>query len=82
MPSEDRSSIARIAAFSRWGKEPDRSAATAAARTAFADKFLHEADPDGVLPYAERVKRAQSLRRAYFQRLALASARARRRGQA
>lgn len=41
-------------------------------------KFLREVDPDGTLPDAERRRRAECARRAYYQRLALASARARR----
>lgn len=42
-------------------------------------KFEREVDPDGVLPPDERARRAEHKRRAYFQRLALKSARARRR---
>ncbi len=79
--SNDRTTIAKIAAFSRWSKEQDRSAATAKARRAFDDRFLREVDPDGVLPHAERHKRADAARRAYFAKLALASAKARRGGR-
>ncbi|MEY8013837.1 hypothetical protein [Mycobacterium servetii] len=43
------------------------------------EKFAHQVDPDGTLPPAERAKRAESLRRAHFKRLALKSAQARRR---
>ncbi len=52
---------------------------TAAARQAFLARFETEVDPAGVLPPAERQRRALSARRAYFARLALKSARARRR---
>lgn len=41
-------------------------------------RFLREVDPDGTLPEAERLRRAESARKAYYQRLALASAKARR----
>lgn len=68
---------ARIAAEERWGREPDRSAATNPARSAFLARFEKEADPEGVLPPEERARRAQNLRRAYMYRLALKSARAR-----
>jgi len=52
---------------------------TAAARRAFLDRFEREADPDGTLDPAERARRARHLRAAYFTRLALKSAQARRR---
>ncbi len=52
---------------------------TAAARRAFLDRFDREADPDGILPSEERARRARHLRKAYFTRLALRSAKARRR---
>lgn len=73
---------ARIAAGERWAKEPDRTAATAAARSAFMDRFSKQVDPDGQLDPAERERRAESAKRAHFARMALksAQARARRRG--
>ena len=43
------------------------------------DKFEQQVDPDGVLPPAERAQRAEHARKAYFKRLALKSAQARRR---
>jgi hypothetical protein len=39
--ASDRSLIARIAAHERWAREPDRSAATAAARQANDDRYLN-----------------------------------------
>jgi hypothetical protein len=48
------------------------------ARAAFLAAFERQADPKGELPAAERERRAQQLRSAYFARLALASAKARR----
>jgi hypothetical protein len=43
-------------------------------------RFEREVDPDGVLTLAERAKRAEHAKKAYFQRLALKSASARSRG--
>jgi hypothetical protein len=50
---------------------------TAPARAAFLDRFEREVDPDGLLPAAERARRAEHARKAYFTRLALKSAKAR-----
>lgn len=74
--------IARLAAHERWARCPDPSAATAparqAARKAAQDRFEREVDPDGTLSPQERARRAESARKAYFTRLALKSAQARR----
>ena len=51
---------------------------TAPAREAFAKRFENEVDPDRALPDAERQRRAAAARKAYFTRLALKSAKARR----
>ncbi len=75
---ENRVLIAQIAANSRWARESDRHAATAAARRAFADRFDREVDPDGTLPPAERALRAEHAKKAHYQRLALKSAQSRR----
>ncbi|OMC09147.1 hypothetical protein A5734_27840 [Mycolicibacterium fortuitum] len=69
----------QIAAHESWAHTEDRSARTANARKALLDKFEQEVDPDGVLTPAERAKRAEHARKAYFARLALKSAQARRR---
>ena len=68
---------ASIAANTRWAHEPDRSAATAPARTALQDRFERDVDPDGTLPPAERAKRVTNAKRAYYQSLAIKSAQAR-----
>jgi hypothetical protein len=47
------------------------------ARDAFMARFEREVDPDDVLPPAERARRAEHARKAYFTKLALKSARAR-----
>ncbi len=68
---------ARLAAFQMHARHDPRQT-TAKARAAFLARFEREADPDGVLSPQERARRAAHLRSAYFARLALASARARR----
>lgn len=75
--SKFTSAHASVAANTRWAHEPDRTAATEAARRAFLDRFEREVDPDGVLPPDERAKRAANAKRAHFQRLAIKSAQAR-----
>jgi len=74
----DRVLIARLAAHERWSRCSNPAAATAAARKAFADRFERQVDPDGVLDPDERARRAESARKAFFTRLALKSAQARR----
>ncbi|BCT76925.1 hypothetical protein SCMU_27670 [Sinomonas cyclohexanicum] len=74
--------MAQIAANESWAQTEDRSARTAPARAAMLAKFEHEADPEGRLLPAERARRAEHLRKAHFQRLALKSAQSRRRAKA
>ncbi|MBF6102322.1 hypothetical protein IU510_30345 [Nocardia cyriacigeorgica] len=69
----------RIGAYESWARTEDRPARTANARKTFLDRFEREADPDGKLSPAERARRAEYLRQAYFARLALKSVVARRR---
>jgi hypothetical protein len=73
----ERTLRARLAAHAMHGQH-DARATTANARAAFLARFERQADPEGLLPPAERQRRAQQLRSAYFARLALASAKARR----
>jgi hypothetical protein len=61
----------RYAAHLSWAKTADRTERTAKARNAFEDKFLAQAEGDP--------KRAEAYRKAYFTRLAMKSAQARRR---
>jgi hypothetical protein len=77
-PSERRL-VGQIGAHDSWADTEDRAARTAPARKAQLDKFEHEVDPDGKLAPAERAKRAEHARKAYFKRLALKSAQARKR---
>lgn len=75
----ERTLVARIAAHASWSQTTDPTARTAPARKAADARFEREVDPDGILPVAERARRAESARKAYFTRLALKSAQARRR---
>ena len=69
---------ARIAAYTRWSRTPDAASATAPARRAFDLRFEREVDPDGSLSPEVRRTLAARARKAYFARLAYASAKARR----
>jgi hypothetical protein len=57
----------------------DRSAATAPARKAAMDRFERQVDPEGKLEPAERIRRGEMARRAFFADMAYKSAAARRR---
>lgn len=74
----DRSLIARLGAHESWARTADPAARTAPARRALLDRFEREIDPDAVLSPTERAWRAGHARKAYFTRLALQSAKARR----
>ena len=73
----ERSLRARLAAHSMHARHDARQT-TAAGRAAFLARFEAEVDPDGTLSPEERSRRAEHARSAYFTRLALASAKARR----
>lgn len=79
-PSQ-RALRARLAAHASWAKTEDREARTRAGSAAFMARFEREVDPDHALDPAERLRRAKSAKAAYFQRLALSSSKARRRGR-
>ncbi len=70
---------ARLGAHTLHSRRDPRET-TAAARAAFAASFEEKVDPGRELAPAERARRAASARKAYFARLALQSARARRGG--
>lgn len=69
----------QVGAYALHAKVVDPSAHTKPARDAFDARFEREVDPEGTLTPAERARRASFARKAYFTRLALASAKARRR---
>ncbi len=73
----ERSLWARAAAY-RLHSLYDSRDLTANARAAFQDRFARQVDPEGILPEAERHRRAECARKAYFAALAAKSARARR----
>ena len=73
-----RSLRARMAAHAMHAQHDSRQT-SAAGRAAFLARFENEVDPDGILSPDERARRAAHARKAYFTKLALASARARRR---
>lgn len=74
----EKSLAASAAAHVSWAYTDNRSARTARARAALLAKFEKEVDPEGTMLPAERAKRAEHLRKAYYTRLALKSAQARR----
>jgi hypothetical protein len=68
----------RIGAHALHARHDSREL-TRPARETFLRRFLDEVDPDRTLPEAERQRRAEHARKAYMARLALQSARARKR---
>jgi hypothetical protein len=81
MPSSltpaQRSLLARLAAHRSWAVTPDPAARTAPARQRFDQRFLDEVDPQRILSEAERRRRAEHAKKAYFSALALKSSKAR-----
>lgn len=75
----DRADMARrgrIGGF-RTAALHDGREITSKARATFRESFLTLVDPDGVLPSAERERRAEAARRAHYAKLARASVLAR-----
>jgi hypothetical protein len=60
----------RIAAYSRWSREPNRTEATARLRAGFDRRFEVQVDPEGRLDPGVRALLVRSARQAYFVRLA------------
>lgn len=77
MPSQ-ASTVASMLAHLSWAKTKSRSDRTAPARRAMQERFEREVDADGVMTPDGRAKAVENARRAYYRRLALASAEARR----
>jgi hypothetical protein len=77
MSPAERALRARVAAHAMHARHGVEQT-TAKGRAAFLATFERQADPDGVLSPEERRRRAGHLRKAYFTKLALASAKARR----
>lgn len=72
---------ARMAAHALHAKVSDPKAHTAPARAVFLSRFEREVDPEGILTPEERARRAEHAKKAYFLKLALASAKARKKGR-
>lgn len=73
-----RRAAAKVASNTRWAHEPDRRAATQAARDAQQRRFEDEVDPERRLEPEERARRVTNAKSAYYTRLAAKSAEARR----
>lgn len=87
MERATRQSIGAYGALKSWGNTVDRSARTAPARRnspASVEYWLDRLDPERFADATQeqRVAAAESARRAYYAKLALQSARSRRRGGA
>lgn len=80
MTPQERSTVGRIGAYAQHAKHDVRET-TKAGRQAFLDSFAAKVDPDGVLPPAERARRAEAARKAHMTALAHKSAQARRKGK-
>lgn len=78
MRQSEASLAGQIGAHISWANTTNRTQRTAPGRAAFLERFEHEVDPDRILDPAERARRAEHARKAYFKRLALKSAQARR----
>jgi hypothetical protein len=76
---EERTLNARLAAHALHAQGGTN---TEPARKAFLERFEKEVDPEGKLDPVERTRRAEHARKAYFLRLALKSAKARRKAGA
>ena len=77
--SSERRLRAQIGAHKSWAQTENRSARTLPARLKLLEKFERQVDPEGKLLPAERAKRAENARRAFYAELSLKSAQARRR---
>jgi hypothetical protein len=73
----DLTLLGRLGAYSQHAKYDVRET-TKAARAARDQKFINEVDPEGTLDPAERDRRVAAARKAYFTRISLLSAEARR----
>ena len=82
MTPEQRALRSRLAAYTSWANTDDPKARTQPARDRFMARFERQVDPDGTLPEKVRRRRAEAAKKAYFTRLAMASAKARQRGVA
>lgn len=76
-PAKDHLSLrGKIGAY-RLHSLYDPRITTASARAAFNSRFYRQVDQEGMLPEAERERRAQAAKKSYFAKLAYLSAKAR-----
>ncbi|MDT7764503.1 MAG: hypothetical protein QOC63_3923 [Mycobacterium sp.] len=79
MPSAaERRILGQLGAYSSWANTVDRAARTAKARAAADARFEREVDPNNELLPEVRAKKAEAARKAFYKRMQLASAKARR----
>ena len=71
LSASQRRQRAKIAAHASWAAR-DGQELGARGQAGLMARFEREVDPDGVLPPAERERRAESAKRAHFQRMAYA----------
>lgn len=69
--------LGRIGAYALHSRH-DPKQTTQNGRATFLARFEREVDPESTLPVAERQRRAEYAKKAYFSRLAMKSAEARR----
>ena len=80
MTPTERSIRGRIGAYALHARHDPRET-TAKARATFLERFEIEVDPERTLPPEERQRRAQAARKSYFAKLALKSAKKRRKSK-
>ncbi|MCT2280652.1 hypothetical protein M3G91_23840 [Micromonospora chalcea] len=82
LPPSQRQLTASLGSLTRWSRvntQEARTAALAPARAARQRQWERQADPDGVLSPAELAAAVDRLKKAHYRRMALASAKKRRR---
>jgi hypothetical protein len=78
VPSDaEKRLIGQLGAFASWANTEDRAARTAPARAAADARFEREVDPENKLLPEVRAKKAEAARKAFYKRMQLASAQAR-----
>lgn len=77
LTSGQRQTRSRQASHASWANTDDRTQRTAPGRAGMLRKFEDQVDPDRVLSPAERAKRVESARKAFYTGLALKSAKVR-----
>ena len=78
LPHGERVLAGRKGAHRSWRETDNPTARTDAARAAAEARFLKLADPEGVLPEKERLRRAKTLRAEFYADIQLKSAASRR----